>query len=104
MTAGRLDCSNGKTEGNDADGDQEGEFEMERAATRLWLRRLAQSVMVLGGISAGIGLGQYRSGSKTLAGRVNDRHPASPALTQLAESGRKLVELRSVEERASADL
>jgi hypothetical protein len=104
MTAARQDGSNGKTEGNDAAGDQEGEFEMERAATRLWLRRLARSVMVLGGISAGIGLAQYRSGSKTLAGRVNDPRSASPALTQLADSGRKLAELRSVEQRASADL
>jgi hypothetical protein len=60
--------------------------------------------MLLGGISAGIWLAYVRSESKTMAGRVNAPPPASPALTQLAENGRKLVELRTVEQQARADL
>jgi hypothetical protein len=77
---------------------------MERAASRPWLRRLAPSLMVLGGIAAGIWLAQHRSGSRTMAATANTPPPASPALTQLAESGRKLVVLRTVERQASADL
>jgi hypothetical protein len=77
---------------------------MELAAERPWRRRRVQSLIVLGGISAGIWLAHWRSESMTMASTLNAPPLASPALTQLAESGRKLVVLRTVEQQARADL